>query len=108
MADIHIEREHHLSLTEARQAAARWVLRAEEEFDMRCTYEAGGQTDQMSFSRAGVSGTLKVTAQHFEVDAQLGFFLAAFKDRIEAEILKNLDALLSDLAGPGGAGPRQA
>ena len=34
-------------------------------------------------------------ADHFELDAQLGFLLGAFKDRIEAEIVKNLDALLA-------------
>ena len=108
MADIHIEREHHLSLAEARQAAARWVLQAEEKFDMRCTYEAGEQTDQVSFTRSGVSGTLTVSAQRFEVDARLGFLLGAFKDRIEGELLKNLDALLGGLAEPDAAAPRQA
>ena len=31
---------------------------------------------------------------HFELHAQLGFLLGAFKDRIESEIVKNLDDLL--------------
>ncbi|MBA4261594.1 MAG: polyhydroxyalkanoic acid synthase, partial [Comamonadaceae bacterium] len=32
---------------------------------------------------------------HFELDARLGFLLGAFKDRIEDEIVKNLDGLLA-------------
>ena len=39
--------------------------------------------------------TLRVTADHFELDALLGFLLGAFKDRIESEIVKNLDELLA-------------
>jgi hypothetical protein len=31
----------------------------------------------------------------FELDAKLGFLLGAFRDRIESEIVKNLDALLA-------------
>ena len=108
MADIHIEREHRMDFTDARKTAALWVQQAEEKFDMRCTYEAGEQTDQVSFTRSGVSGTLTVSAQRFEVDARLGFLLGAFKDRIESEILKNLDALLGGLAEPDAAAPRQA
>ena len=38
---------------------------------------------------------MRVTADHFELDAQLGFLLGAFKDRIESEIVKNLDDLLA-------------
>jgi hypothetical protein len=40
-------------------------------------------------------GTLRVSAQHFELNAQLGFLLSAFKERIEGEIVKNLDQLLA-------------
>ena len=54
----------------------------------------------MSFSRSGLSGTLEVSGQHFRMQAQLGFLLSAFKERIEAEIQKNLDALIADQA-PG-------
>ena len=31
----------------------------------------------------------------FELTAKLGFFLGAFKDKIESEIVKNLDALIA-------------
>jgi putative polyhydroxyalkanoate system protein len=95
MADIHIEREHRMDLTDARKIAARWVQQAEEKFDMRCTYGEGAEIDQVSFTRSGVTGRLTVSPEKFEIDARLGFLLGAFKDRIESEIQKNLDTLLA-------------
>jgi putative polyhydroxyalkanoate system protein len=96
MADIHIEREHVLGLHEARKIAFKWAEQAEEEFDMECTYEEGKTSDLVSFSRSGVNGTLAVTKDRFELAAKLGFLLGAFKDRIEGEIVKNLDALIAE------------
>ena len=95
MADIHIEREHALGLTEARKIAFKWAEQAEAEFDMECTYEEGKTSDLVSFRRSGVNGTLAVTKDRFELDAKLGFLLGAFKNRIEGEIVKNLDALIA-------------
>jgi putative polyhydroxyalkanoate system protein len=95
MAQIHIQRPHQLGLAGARKVAWQWAEQAEADFDMACTYEEGEDGDEVQFSRSGVSGTLKVSGDHFELDAQLGFLLGAFKDRIEGEIVKNLDALLA-------------
>jgi putative polyhydroxyalkanoate system protein len=95
MPDIHIRRDHQLGLSGARQLASRWVDQAQTRFDMRCTYETGDAVDEVQFTRSGVNGTLKVSADHFELSAQLGFLLGAFKDRIEGEIAKNLDQLLA-------------
>ena len=95
MPDIHIERDHKLGLPEARKLAFRWAELAEEKFDMACSYEEGKSSDLVSFSRSGVNGELRVTAETFELDARLGFLLGVFKDRIEREIVKNLDALLA-------------
>ena len=98
MPDIHIEREHGLGLEPARALASQWATQAEQKYDMACNYaacEAGGTEDVLSFSRAGVSGTLNVTAERFVLDARLGFLLGTFKDRIEAEISRNLDSLLA-------------
>ncbi|WP_439585990.1 polyhydroxyalkanoic acid system family protein [Hydrogenophaga sp.] len=95
MADIHIERDHQLGLSGARKLAWRWAEQAENEFDMSCTYEEGDDCDKVQFTRSGVSGTLKVSAERFELDAKLGFLLGAFKERIEGEIVKNLDDLLA-------------
>ncbi len=95
MADIHIERDHQLGMGGARKLAWRWAKQAENDFDMSCTYEEGDDCDEVQFTRSGVSGTLKVSADKFELDARLGFLLGAFKDRIEGEIVKNLDELLA-------------
>lgn len=95
MADIHIERQHGMGLAQARKAAFKWAEQAEEKLDMECTYEEGKTSDEVSFTRSGVSGTLTVTKDSFELQAKLGFLLGAFKDKIEAEIVKNLDALIS-------------
>jgi putative polyhydroxyalkanoate system protein len=93
--DIHIQREHNLGLPEARRLAFRWAELAEEKFDMACSYEEGKTSDLVSFKRSGVNGELKVTGELFELDARLGFLLGVFKDRIETEIVKNLDELLA-------------
>ncbi len=95
MANLHIRREHALGLKAARKIALQWAEEVEQQFDMACTYEEGDVDDVVSFTRSGVSGTLLVTADHFDLDAKLGFLLGAFKDRIEAEIVKNLDQLLA-------------
>lgn len=103
MPDIHIHRDHTLGLAEARKVAFRWAEQAEAEFGMECTYEEGKTSDLVSFTRSGVNGELKVTKDGFELDARLGFLLGAFKDRIESEIVKNLDDLLA--AKPAGRKP---
>lgn len=95
MADIQIERKHGMSMAQARAAAFKWAEQAEEKFDMTCTYEEGSTTDEVSFTRSGVSGTLTVTDDVFQLQAKLGFLLGAFKDKIEGEIVKNLDALIA-------------
>lgn len=98
MANLHIRREHSLSLAAARKIAYSWAQEVETEFGMQCTYEEGAQEDWVRFTRSGVNGVLHVTADHFDLDAKLGFLLGAFKDRIEAEIVKNLDDLLAPKA----------
>jgi putative polyhydroxyalkanoate system protein len=93
--DIHIQRDHTLGLAQARKLAFKWAETAEEKLDMECTYEEGKTSDLVSFTRSGVNGELKVTKDSFELDARLGFLLGAFKDRIEREIVQNLDELLA-------------
>ena len=95
MADIHITRQHTLGLAQARKLAFKWAETAEEKLGMECTYEEGKTSDLVTFTRSGANGELKVTKDLFELDARLGFLLGAFKERIETEIVKNLDLLLA-------------
>jgi putative polyhydroxyalkanoate system protein len=94
--DIHITRDHKLGLPTARKLAFRWAQTAEDKLGMECTYEEGKSSDLVSFTRSGVNGELKVTKDLFELDARLGLLLGVFKDRIETEIVKNLDLLLAE------------
>jgi hypothetical protein len=52
-----------------------------------------------------VDGTLQVTHDKFELKAQLGFLVGAFKATIEREIVKNLDDLLQ--ATPPAKAPKK-
>ena len=95
MADIRIHRPHQLGLPAARKIAWAWAEQAEHDFDMTCTYEEGDAQDTVHFTRSGASGELWVRPDGFELHARLGFLLGVFKDRIEGEIVKNLDTLLA-------------
>lgn len=102
MPDIAIHREHQLGLKKAREIAWQWAEKVEAEFNMECTVEEGDDEDLVHFERSGVNGTLRVTADAFDLNAKLGFLLGAFQRTIEGEILKNLDELL------GGATAKKA
>lgn len=95
MADIHIVREHGLSLPHARKLAFRWAEVSEHKLDMECTYEEGKVSDVVHFKRPGAHGHLKVTKDRFELVARLGLLLGVFRAKIESEIVRNLDQLLA-------------
>jgi putative polyhydroxyalkanoate system protein len=104
MADIHIHRDHELGLAKARKIAWKWAEEVEAKFDMACTVVEGEFSDTVEFTRTGVSGRLVVAADHFDLNAKLGFLLGAFSKTIESEIEKNLDALLSKSSKASAAG----
>ena len=95
MPDINIRREHQMGLAKARKVAWQWAEDAEKKFDMDCTILEGDTSDTLEFKRIGVTGTLIVAPDHFELNAKLGFLLGAFSKTIESEIEKNLDDLLA-------------
>jgi putative polyhydroxyalkanoate system protein len=98
MPDIRIHRDHALGLKKAREVAWQWAEEVEKKFDMECTVLEGESSDTVEFTRSGVNGTLIVAADHFDLNAKLGFLLGAFSKTIEGEIEKNLDALLGSAA----------
>lgn len=108
MPDIQIHRNHALGLKRAREVAWQWAEQAESKFDMECTVIEGQTSDTVEFTRSGVSGRLIVAADHFDLEAKLGFLLGAFAKTIEGEITKNLDALLAVPAKPGKAAKKSA
>jgi putative polyhydroxyalkanoate system protein len=109
MPDIRIHRDHQLGLKKAREVAWQWAEEVEQKFDMECTVLEGETSDTVEFTRSGVNGTLVVAADHFDLQAKLGFLLGAFSKTIEGEIEKNLDALLgSATAAAKKAAPKSA
>ena len=100
MPDIKIHREHSLGLAKARKIAWQWAEQVEQQFDMECSVLEGETSDTVEFKRSGVNGTLIVAADHFDLNAKLGFLLGAFSKTIEGEIQKNLDALLAKGSTP--------
>lgn len=101
MADIRIHRKHKLGLTKAREVAWAWAEDVEKRFEMECTVLEGETSDTVEFTRAGVNGSLIVAADHFDLQAKLGFLVGAFSKTIQVEIETNLDALLAKSAGAG-------
>jgi putative polyhydroxyalkanoate system protein len=95
LAAIRIHREHQLGLERARKVAAEWAEHVEQQFGMRCAWIEGEYSDTVEFTRSGVDGRLIVAADHFDLDAKLGFLLGAFSRTIETEIQRNLDDLLA-------------
>jgi putative polyhydroxyalkanoate system protein len=95
MPGIKIHRDHALGLAKARKIAQKWAEDVEKDFGMDCTLIEGEFSDTVEFTRSGVNGTLIVAADHFDLNAKLGFLLGAFSKTIESEIKKNLDALLA-------------
>jgi putative polyhydroxyalkanoate system protein len=98
MPDINIHREHTLGLAKARKVAWQWAEEVEKKFGMECSVLEGETSDTVQFTRAGVNGQLIVAADHFDLQAKLGFLLGAFSKTIENEVLKNLDVLLAKSA----------
>ena len=95
MAHINIHRKHSLGLAKARKVAWQWAEEVEKKFDMECSVLEGETSDTVEFTRSGVTGQLIVAADHFDLQAKLGFLLGAFAKTIEGEIMNNLDQLLA-------------
>ncbi len=100
MAEIKIHREHKLGLAKARKVAWAWAEEVEQRFEMECTVLEGETSDTVEFTRSGVNGRLIVAADHFDLEAKLGFLLGAFSKTIEREIEGELDKLLAAGSAP--------
>lgn len=94
MSNIQLNHEHKLGFKKARKVALDWVKTAEQKLNLTCEYEEGKTFDIVRFERSGVTGTMYVRSDEFEIQAKLGFLLSAFKDRIESEITQTLESRL--------------
>lgn len=94
MSHIHIERQHTLGLSAARQHARTWAEKATAKFGVQCRYEAGDDRDVLHFDGSGMEGRLHVNACQLKLEAELGFLAAMFQDKIEAKLNEQFDAMV--------------
>jgi putative polyhydroxyalkanoate system protein len=87
MSRIRLRRPHDLSAKAARQRVDRMAEALGRKFDAECAW----QGDVLSIEHPNVSGTVTVGRKEIVLDAKLGFFLAMFRERVDAEIAGILD-----------------
>ncbi|MBN9460483.1 MAG: polyhydroxyalkanoic acid system family protein [Burkholderiales bacterium] len=87
MSEIHLQRRHKLGLQKAKEAAQKVADDMAESFDIASEWDGNA----LNFSRAGVSGRMKITRDKVVLEARLGLLLAAFKPRIEERLQKDFD-----------------
>lgn len=103
MSDIHVKHDHALGLPRARELATDWINGASKKLGLTCRHEPGDTTDTIHFERPGLTGTMHVSGEAFELRAKLGLMFAAMKPFVESEIDRNLQALLAKGGGPAAA-----
>lgn len=87
MSEIHLQRRHKLGLQKAKEAAQKVADDMAESFDIASEWDGNA----LNFSRAGVSGRMKISRDKVVLEARLGLLLAAFKPRIEERLQKDFD-----------------
>ena len=107
MADLKLHRDHTLGLARARKVALKWAEDVEEKLDMECTIVEGDDEDVLEFTRSGVDGRMVVAADHFDLEAKLGFLLKPFVGQIQAEVSKQLDEALAKESAKAAKTPKK-
>jgi putative polyhydroxyalkanoate system protein len=104
MADIVLNRTHHLGLKGARAAADKMAEKLGEKFDLSSEW----QGDTLHFHRPGVNGRLAVTDRDMNLDVTLGFMLKMMKGPIERAVHEQLEKVLDAVAAetPAKATPK--
>ena len=87
MSRIHLRREHDLTNRAARQKVERVADVLAKRFDAACEWPG----DVLSIAHPSVNGQVTVGQNDIVVEAQLGFMLAMFRDRIDEELVRVLD-----------------
>ena len=88
MSRIHLRRAHDLTPKAARQRVGRMAEKLARRFAAECRW----QGDVLSIHHRDVSGTVEVGKDEIVVEARLGFLLAMFRDRVDEELVRILDA----------------
>ena len=88
MSKIHLRREHDLTPRAARKKVERVADMLAKRFEAECEWNG----DVLSITHPSVNGKVVVGKNDVVVEAKLGFLLAMFRDRIDEELVKILDA----------------
>lgn len=88
MSRIHLRRPHDLTARAARQRVDRMAESLGRKFDAECRWQ--GQV--LSIEHPNVNGTVTIEKNEVVVEATLGFLLALFRDRVDEELVRILDA----------------
>ena len=88
MSRIHLRRSHDLTAKAARQRVNRMAEALGQKFDAECRWRG----DVLSIEHPNVNGTVTIEANEIVVEATLGFLLALFRDRVDEELVRILDA----------------
>ena len=92
MSKIHLRRKHDLTPKAAREKVERVAEALTRRFDAECTWKG----DVLSVDHPSVSGKVTVGKNDVVVEAKLGFLVAMFRDRIDAELVRVLDREFPD------------
>jgi putative polyhydroxyalkanoate system protein len=88
MSRIHLRRSHDLTPKAARMKVERMAAALSKRFDADCTWKG----DVLSIEHSNVNGKVVVGKDEIVVEATLGFLLAIFRDRVDEELVRILDA----------------
>ena len=92
MSRIHLRRTHDLTAKAARERVNRMAKALGKKFDAECSW----QGEVLTIEHPNVSGTVTIGKNEIVVEATLGFFLALFRDRVDEELVRILDAEFPD------------
>lgn len=88
MSRIHLRRPHDLTPKAARERVNRMAKQLGRKFDAECRWDG----DVLAIEHPNVNGTVTLGQNEIVVEATLGFLLALFRDRVDEELVRILDA----------------
>lgn len=92
MSHIVINRSHHLTLDQSRQAAETLAAQLADHYHIHYHW----QGDSLHFERSGVSGHIVLEPGQVRISARVGFLLLPLKHRLEQEIHRYLNDVFQE------------
>ncbi len=96
MANIDITHQHQVPLDEARAAIMKMASAMHERFGIESAWH--GTT--LQFKRDGIQGSIALSPDSVQVEANLGLFFSALKPMIERDIQEKLERYFGSTSRP--------